>query len=238
MPRYPHLDPAPGALATITGAGAPVLNLYRILANHGALLDAWLAFAYALRAQCALPRGLREACILLTACWHDCAYEELQHQRMARAAGLAEVKIAALARTSRAHWQDCPAFDAPERAALALTEAMLNNRVTEAVHQRAAALFSPAERIELVLTIGFYVMVPRVLQAIDARAEGEEDAEGAAECERAIAAFERQLLEQGLMSASSITRQATPAPKKATVSGDCAGSIVTPATKADKRGPE
>lgn len=180
MPRYPHLDIPPEAAATIARGGARPLNLYRILANAPAMLDAWLAFAYAIRGECSLPRSLREIVILRTAHLHCSAYEWAQHEPMARAAGVTEAQIRAVP-----FWQQSDAFSARERAALELTGALSDCTLTTWTEQAVHALFSDAEMIELIMTIGFYMMVPRVLLAIDATTEGEEDAE----CERAINHF-------------------------------------------------
>jgi alkylhydroperoxidase family enzyme len=49
--------------------------------------------------------------------------------------------------------------------------------VTDAVHDELARHFSEPERVELVLTAGFYAMVPRVLDACRVPVEGDEGAE-------------------------------------------------------------
>jgi alkylhydroperoxidase family enzyme len=43
---------------------------------------------------------------------------------------------------------------------------MLAGSVPDAVHEALARHFSERERVELVLTAGFYAMVPRVLDAL------------------------------------------------------------------------
>jgi AhpD family alkylhydroperoxidase len=184
MPRYPHRDPPAAIAATIAAAGAPPLNLYRILANHTPLLEAWCAFAYALRADCTLPRSLREIMILRTAIRHNCAYEWIQHERMALTAGVTTEEIAAIH-----DWQPSNAFSDRARAALLLTDAMFDNHLGEGTEQSIRQWFSDAEMIELILTAGFYMMVPRVLMAIDANTEGEGDAE----IETAIRHFSRAM---------------------------------------------
>jgi alkylhydroperoxidase family enzyme len=186
MTRFPHLEPRPEAAARISAAGARPLNLYRILANNPTMLDAWLSFAYVLRADCVVPRDLRELMILRTAQQHHSAYEWDQHLRMALAAGVSMVKVNAL-NTWRGAMSE---FSSRERAALNLTDAMCANKMTQAVHDLARQHFSDAEMIELIMTAGFYCMVPRVLQAIDATTEGEEDAE----CDRAVRSFDRQIM--------------------------------------------
>ena len=80
---------------------------------------------------------------------------------MARKAGIGEAKIAALA-----GWRTAGEFDAKERAALALTEAVMACNVTDAVHAEVKGHFSDAEFVELSLTAGFYAMVSRMLDAM------------------------------------------------------------------------
>ena len=147
--------------------GEPV-NLYRALGNHPALTAAWTEFANAIRHDSRTPRALREIMILRTAQIARSEYEWAHHLRMARKAGVSETKIAALG-----DWRACAAFDAKERAVLALTEAVMACNVTDEVHAEAKKHFSDAEFVELSLTAGFYAMVSRMLDAM--RVELDED---------------------------------------------------------------
>ena len=140
--------------------GEPV-NLYRALGNHPALTGAWTEFANAIRHESATPRRLRELMILRAAQIARSEYEWAHHLRMARKAGVSETKIADLA-----GWRASVAFAPAERAALALTEAIMACNVTDAVHAEAKKHFSDAEFIELSLTASFYAMVSRMLDAL------------------------------------------------------------------------
>jgi len=140
--------------------GKPV-NLYRALGNHPALTAAWTEFANSIRHDSRTPRALREIMILRTAQVARSEYEWAHHLRMARKAGVAEEKIAALA-----NWRAAAVFDAKERAALALTEAVMACNVSDAVHAEVKRHFSDAEYVELCLTAGFYAMVSRMLDAM------------------------------------------------------------------------
>jgi alkylhydroperoxidase family enzyme len=99
--------------------------------------------------------------ILRTAQIAGSEYEWAHHLRMARKAGVGEDKIAALA-----GWRVSSAFEAKERAALALTEAVMACNVTDEVHAEAKKHFSDAEFVELSLTAGFYALVSRMLDAM------------------------------------------------------------------------
>lgn len=140
--------------------GNPV-NLYRALGNAPKLAAAWTEFAQAIRAEAATPRKLRELMILRGAQLVNSEYEWAQHLRMARTAGVSEAQIAALS-----GWRDATLFDARERAALALCEAVTAGRVPESVYDEAMRHFSHGEYVELSLVAAFYAMVARVLDAL------------------------------------------------------------------------
>jgi len=140
--------------------GRPV-NLYRALGNHPPLAAAWTEFANAIRHESRTPRVLRELMILRTAQIARSEYEWAQHLKMARKAGVREEQIAALA-----GWRASSLFDAKERAALALTEAVMALNVTDEVHAEVKKHFSDAEFVELSLTAGFYALVSRMLDAM------------------------------------------------------------------------
>ena len=140
--------------------GKPV-NLYRALGNHPALTAAWTEFANAIRHDSKTPRALREIMILHTAQIARSEYEWAHHLRMARKAEVSEAKIAALP-----SWRTSGEFSAPERAALALTEAVMACNVSDEVHAEVKRHFSDAEFVELSLTAGFYAMVSRMLDAM------------------------------------------------------------------------
>ena len=150
--------------------GKPV-NLYRALGNHPALTAAWTEFANAIRHDSMTPRALREIMILRTAQVAHSEYEWAHHLGMARKADVSEAKIAALA-----GWRRSKEFDAKERAALALTEAVMACNVTDAVHAEVKRHFSDTEFVELSLTVGFYAMVSRMLDAM--RVEMDPDVRG------------------------------------------------------------
>ncbi|MBM7808521.1 alkylhydroperoxidase family enzyme [Geodermatophilus bullaregiensis] len=153
----------------VRGLGARQVNLYRSLAHNPELLDAWITWAWALRERCSTPRSLREIMILRTAVVMRSEYEWSQHVAMAHKAGVPEDKVRAVAA-----WQPSDLYDPAERAALMLTDAMLTGNVVDAVHEELSRHFTGSEQVELILTAGFYAMVPRVLDAFRVPVEGEE----------------------------------------------------------------
>lgn len=166
--RYPYAEVPAEIAARVAAGGVRPLNLYRVLANAPALLEAWIGFAYTLRSACRTPRSLRELIILRTALLQQSAYEWEQHRKMAREAGVPEEQVAELGM-----WTTSRVFDAKERAALALTDAIVGGTVDDATHAELMRHFDREEALELTVTAAFYCMVPRILSAIAVTSEGE-----------------------------------------------------------------
>jgi alkylhydroperoxidase family enzyme len=168
-PRVPLLRhiPEPAATALREVGGRPI-NLYRALANHPDLLKAWIGMAWTLRLQGRTPRALRELVILRCAQVYGSEYEWAHHEVMARAAGVPQSKIAALAA-----WRRSEHFSAPERAALAYAEGVMDGDLTEAAAEELTRHFDAEQRVELTLTAAFYAMVARVLDALAIPLENE-----------------------------------------------------------------
>ena len=125
------------------------------------IIAAWTEFANTLRNDSRTPRALRELVILRGAQLCASEYEWAQHLRMARKAGVREAQIAALA-----DWRASSEFDAKEKAALMLAEAVTEGRVSDEVHREAMRHFDHHDYVELAVTAGFYAMVARMLDAM------------------------------------------------------------------------
>jgi len=93
-------------------------------------------------------------------------YEWAQHLKMARQAGVREAQIAALAA-----WKASPEFDAREKAALALAEAVTKGHVSDEVYAEAMRHFDHQDYVELAVTAAFYAMVGRMLDAMHVELE-------------------------------------------------------------------
>ncbi|MEV8314501.1 carboxymuconolactone decarboxylase family protein [Streptomyces sp. NPDC059900] len=99
-------------------------------------------------------------------------YLTVLHTGFLRKAGEAEERI-----TSVSSWQDSPYFDEAERAALALTEAVLQpsahgQRVSDALYARAAELYEPAALSTLMFAIGqvsFFIAVALIAKPVPGR---------------------------------------------------------------------
>lgn len=168
-----ELDDATRALFDgMTGRGAKVPDLYRLLANAPELLRAWTDLAWPLRNVDHASRGLREMLIMRTAQLTGAKYEWAHHWSMAVAAGVSEAQLHALAA-----WRDSPLFGAEARAVLGLADAMVRDgHPSEAAFAPVRALFDDKAVIQIVLTVAFYVCVARFAGALELDVEpGYED---------------------------------------------------------------
>jgi alkylhydroperoxidase family enzyme len=155
----------------VSALGAHQVNLYRALAHAPGLLRAWMDFAWLLRGHTATSRRLRELMILRTAQLHHSPYEWHQHRRMAREEGVTETQVAELEM-----WRTSTAFDECEKAALALTDAIVAGEVPPEIIAEVDRHFEYDQRVELTVTAAFYSMVPRILDALGVPIEGTEPA--------------------------------------------------------------
>jgi alkylhydroperoxidase family enzyme len=108
-----------------------------------------------------LHRWLREILILRAAQLQGARYVWDDHEPMAIAAGVEPALIEALA-----SWKDSPSFDGRTRLALQFAEEMVEGHVATATLAALEPAFDPGERVELMLTVGFYCMTPRILDAL------------------------------------------------------------------------
>jgi 4-carboxymuconolactone decarboxylase len=164
--RVPAAGLPEDVAAMLAGRQAAQLNLYRALANSAAVVRAWRDFLWSLRDDCISPRALREIAILRTAVRHRSQYEWFHHVSMAVAAGVDTRVVASLGR-----WRDADTLSGDERLVLELADAVCDGHVPQPLAETALERFGAERYVELVVTIGSYVMVPRVLDALGVPAE-------------------------------------------------------------------
>jgi 4-carboxymuconolactone decarboxylase len=168
MPRTPLADFEPQLKKRLEELWGTPPNLYKALANHPQLIAAWTEFSKMLRHDTRTPRALRELVILRGAQLMRSEYEWAQHLVMARKAGVSEAQIRSLPA-----WRTSPEFDAREKAALALAEAVTQGRVTDEVYAEAMRHFDHHDYVELAAVAAFYAMVGRMLDAMGVQLEPE-----------------------------------------------------------------
>jgi 4-carboxymuconolactone decarboxylase len=166
MQRVPLADFEPQLRKRLEELWGTPPNLYKALANHPQLVAAWSEFSKTLRHDTRTPRALRELVILRGAQLMRSEYEWAQHLPMARKAGVSEAKIASLPA-----WRTSSHFDAREKAALALGEAVTQGSVTDDVYLLVMKHFDHHDYVELALVAAFYAMVGRILDAMGVQLE-------------------------------------------------------------------
>lgn len=148
--------------------GREPIALYRALAHSPKLLRAYSGLATALRYEGQTPRALRELAILRTAQLIGSAYELAHHLPMARAAGVRDAQIAALA-----DWTASDEFDARERAALRAAEEVHACAVSDEGFAELERSFSDGEIVEVLLLLSFYQAVARLIDGLGLEVEPE-----------------------------------------------------------------
>lgn len=182
MARLPYVDPAtaPPPVAEALAA-LPPLNVFRMVAHAETAFRPWLRFGGALLGAGELDPVLRELAILRVARLTPGAhYEWVQHVPILVAAGGTEEQVAALA----ADDEERPCFTEEQRLVLRFTTEVVRDAAPgEATWAAVSARHSPREIIELLLVIGQYMMLGRIMATTGIDVDGPfgtEVAQGAA----------------------------------------------------------
>ena len=170
MARMPYPDRATLQPETQDLLGKlPPLNIFRMMAGGEGLLAAFVRLGNHLLFKSRLDPVLREIAIIRVGVLSKARYEVFQHERIAREAGVAEEKIAAL----RDATIEAPAFTDNEKAVLRYTDDVVRNvKASDKTLKAVQAFLTPGAVVELTLTIGYYMMVCRLLETTGV--EGEE----------------------------------------------------------------
>ena len=162
MARLPYVDPEKAAdQVRETLERLPVkLNIFRMMAHAETSFRPMMALGMSILAQQQLSAKLRELVILRVGSLSNARYEWVQHVPIALAAGATKAQVAALE-----HGDVEGPFDALERVVLRFTtEVVKQVRASDETFAALSALVSPREVVELVLTIGYYMMIARLLE--------------------------------------------------------------------------
>lgn len=147
-------------LGAAVGGAAP--NVFTTLARHRGLFRRWLWFAGGLMPGGRLPRAESELVILRVAHNTGCDYEWVQHERLARGAGLSNDEIARVRNGAAA-----PGWT-PRRALLlrAADELHADGRIGDELWSQLRAHLDEVELIELCLLVGHYEMLAMALSSL------------------------------------------------------------------------
>lgn len=149
-------------LLTRAGWDHQTPNLLRAIAHHADLLEPFLGFAAALATRGALPRRESEL-LALRAAWNcRSEFEWGQHVRYARAAGLSDAEIDAVAVGPAA-----PGWSEADRALLsAADELHAQKTIDDATWTALAARWNDAQLVEIAFVVGHYTMLSMVTGAL------------------------------------------------------------------------
>lgn len=146
----------------------PPYNIYRILANAPTALPGFVQLAGALLTQSELDPQLRELVILRVGAHCRSAYEMHQHLRLARHVGASEERIRKAVEIDGPP----PQGDSLEDRMLAFTDSVvLSVKAPAAQFEALREHLSPRGITELLMTIGTYMMVSRVLENLEVEIE-------------------------------------------------------------------
>ena len=155
MARIPYAPPGNA------GSDHP-LNLFRMLAHSPPVLSGFTKLGGALLQDAALDPRLRELAIVRVGLLAGASYEVGKHTAIARAVGVSDAELAALEPTER-----CDALADPARAVIELTDELFGGvRATDAAMARIRRHLDDRQLVELVVTIGYYGLVCRVLETL------------------------------------------------------------------------
>jgi len=173
MARIPYVEPEqmPAPYAELLKSRNP-LNLYRMLPHAVDAASPFLALGGSLLRKSELDPVLREIAILRVGLLSNASYEVHQHRRVARAAGMPEDVLAAIA-----DGPEAPAFDDLQRLVMRFTDEVVHRvKASDVLFDAARARLGDRQVAELVLTIGFYMMVSRFLENFEVDIEADTEA--------------------------------------------------------------
>lgn len=168
MPRLKPLEisDAPPKAAEALGKMAQ-LNIFKTLAHGDGLLPAFSRFGGYLLSRTKLDPHLREIAIIRVGVLSKATYEVHQHMRIGRDLGMREDLLQAIHEGPEAK-----ALSDIERQVMAFTDDVaLNVRASDATYDPLAKTLSAQEMEELVVVIGFYMLVSRFLETFGVEIE-------------------------------------------------------------------
>jgi 4-carboxymuconolactone decarboxylase len=160
MPRLPYVDPdsAPQSVRELL-AGTP-LSLLGMVAHAESAFDPWLKYSSALLRRLELDPLLRELAILQVAHLADSPYEWVQHTVIARAVGATDAQIAAV----EGDRESDPSLTDEQALLLRFSrDVIVEGSASEQDVARLAERLGPRQVVELLLVIGHYLAIARLI---------------------------------------------------------------------------
>jgi 4-carboxymuconolactone decarboxylase len=147
----------------IVGTRGRALNVFRALLNSLDTASAVAGLGEYIRYNSKLDPAIRETAILATARELGAEYEWAHHEPAAREAGVRDVVIESI-RSGKAPMGLPPKEGVFVQAAKELTR---GTALTDRTHQAIEHLLGPAGTVELIVIIGYYSMLARVIATLD-----------------------------------------------------------------------
>jgi 4-carboxymuconolactone decarboxylase len=160
MARLPPFDPdgAPDSVREIL-SNTP-LSLLGMVAHAESAFNPWLKYSNALLTRLQLDPLLRELAILQVAHLADSPYEWVQHVVIARAVGASDAQIEAIERDAET---DPSLSDEQAQVLRFAREVIVDGSASEAAVADLAARIGVRGVIELLLVIGHYLAIARLI---------------------------------------------------------------------------
>jgi alkylhydroperoxidase family enzyme len=145
----------------------PILNIFRTLAHHPALMKRWLVFGNHVLGKSTLPPRERELAILRIGWLCRSGYEWGQHVVIGKAAGLSDEEIARIPQGAHA-----AGWSALERALLRATDELHGDAfISDATWAELSGSLTTQQLIDFVFTVGQYNLVSMALNSFGVQPE-------------------------------------------------------------------
>ncbi len=161
MPRIPYPDPATLSDSMQAMLARAPINIMRMVANASeSIFVGFGQFSAGFYQSSALDPILREVAILRVGYLSNSAYEVFHHEGLGRQIGLSDAQIAAI----KAGRADAALTDAQAAVMAFADDVIINVRAGDATLAAARAHLSDRALVDLILVIGLYMTVSRLLE--------------------------------------------------------------------------
>jgi 4-carboxymuconolactone decarboxylase len=160
MPRLPPVDAEQAPERAREILQSTPLSLLGMVAHAESVFMRWLSYSNALLTRLEVDPLLRELAILQVAQMSRSPYEWVQHAAIAKAVGASDAQVEAI---ERQRLEDS-SFDAEQSRVLAFTREVVDEgAASEAAVDALAKQLGPRGVIELLLVIGHYMAIARLI---------------------------------------------------------------------------
>jgi alkylhydroperoxidase family enzyme len=162
MARLPYVEPetAPERTRELLERLPVKLNIFKMMAHAETNFRPLIMLGTSILSEQQLPAKLRELAILRVARLSRAEYEWVQHVPIAKMTGASDDQVAALERDDAA----AACFDPVDRLVLRATDEIVRDcGPSDATFAELQQHFSHREIVELVLAVGFYMTMARLM---------------------------------------------------------------------------